>query len=75
MSQNTNQNEQWELLVFLLNKIRQQNKQTINNVAEITGIPKSHVSRFFSAKFEPKLGTFLKFAKAVNFNLCQFYKN
>ena len=68
MEQNKNENEQWTLLVFLLNEIRLQNGQSINDIAEITGIAQSHVSRFFMAKFEPKISNFLIFAKAVKVN-------
>lgn len=68
MIENTNQNEQWVLLVFLLDEIRKQNNLSINDIAERTETAQGHVSRFFSAKYEPKIGNFLKYAKAVGVN-------
>lgn len=67
-NQNTNQNEQWKLLVFLLDEIRQEKNLSINEIAIRSEIQQGHVSRFFSCKFEPKLSTFLKIAKAVKVN-------
>ena len=61
----TNKNEQWELLVFELNELRKKNKISILKISQITGVAPSHVSRFFSCKFEPKLSTYLKIDKAV----------
>lgn len=68
MSQNQNYNEQWKLLVILLEELRQQKKISILNIAEKSGMLPTHVSRFFSCKFEPKLGTFLKISKAIGVN-------
>jgi transcriptional regulator with XRE-family HTH domain len=68
MSQKKNQNEQWMLLVFLLDEIRKQKNLSINDISEITETAQGHVSRFFSAKYEPKLGNFLKYAKAIGVN-------
>jgi transcriptional regulator with XRE-family HTH domain len=62
------ENEQWMLLVFLLDEIRHQKKISNLQIAELTGIQTSHVSRFFSCKFPPTLPTFLKIAKAVDVN-------
>jgi transcriptional regulator with XRE-family HTH domain len=68
MKENSNQNEQWKLLVFLLDEIRKQKGIKINQIAERTETEQAHASRFFTAKFEPKLGNFLKFAKAIGVN-------
>lgn len=68
MAENQNQNEQWMLLVFLLDEIRKQKGLSINDVAERSETPQGHVSRFFSCKFEPKFGNFLKFSKAIGVN-------
>ena len=68
MEQNKNQNEQWKLLVFLLDEIRKQKQLSINDIAERTETAQGHVSRFFSSKYEPKLGNFLKYAKAIGVN-------
>lgn len=67
-NQNQNTNEQWMLLVCLLDEIRQEKKISITETALRAGIPQGHVSRFFSCKFEPKLSTFLKIAKAIKVN-------
>jgi len=69
MAENTNQNEQWKLLVSFLDEIRQKNNLSINEIALRAGIKQGHVSRFFSCKFEPKLSTFLKISNAVKANL------
>lgn len=63
-----NNNEQWKLLVILLNELRVQKNISVNQVAEISGIRPEHVSRFFSCKFEPKFGNFLKISKAIEVN-------
>ena len=63
-----NQNEQWMLLVFLLDQIRNQKGLSIKKVAEISEIKPPHVSRFFSCKFPPNFPTFLKIAKAIGVN-------
>lgn len=68
MAENTNQNEQWMLLVFLLDEIRKQNQLSINDIAGRTETAQGHVSRFFSAKYEPKLSSFLKYARAIGVN-------
>ena len=63
------ENEQWKLLVLLLDEIRQQKGLSNLKVAELSGIAPAHTSRFFSCKFPPTLPTFLKIAKAVGSNL------
>ena len=61
-------NEQWMLLVHLLDEIRQQKKLSNLKIAELSGIAPAHTSRFFSCKFPPTLPTFLKIAKSVGVN-------
>lgn len=63
-----NKNEQWQLLVLLLKEIADQKNLTQNEIAELSGLRQSHVSRFFSLKYCPNLDTFLKVAKAVKVN-------
>ena len=65
--QNTNE-QQWKLLVFLLDEIRQQKGITQQQIADETGLIRSNVSRFFSAKFTPDLKNFLIIAKAIKVN-------
>ncbi|MNX56698.1 helix-turn-helix protein [compost metagenome] len=68
MTQNTNQNEQWMLLVLILKEIAESKKLTQEQIANETGMLQSAVSRFFSLKFKPTLDTFLQIAKAVKVN-------
>jgi len=68
MAQNQNQNEQWMLLVLLLDEIRKQKGLSNLKVAELSGIAPAHTSRFFSCKFPPTLPTFLKISKAIGVN-------
>ena len=68
MPKNQNQNEQWMLLVLLLKEIASQKGLSINEISTRTEIAQSHVSRFFSCKFEPKLSSFLTFSKAIGVN-------
>lgn len=63
-----NQNEQWMLLVFLLKEVADSKHISQNDIAAITGMKQSAVSRFFSLKFKPTLDTFLQVAKAVKVN-------
>lgn len=67
-NENQNQNEQWMLLVFLLDEIRKQKAITQQEVADKTGLIRSNVSRFFAAKFAPDLKNFLLIAKAIEVN-------
>lgn len=68
MTQNQNQNEQWQLLVLLLKEIADQKKITQEQIAHQTGMLQNSVSRFFSLKFKPTLHTFLVIAKAIKVN-------
>lgn len=63
-----NQNEQWILLVYLLDDIRQQKNITHDDIAEKTGYHRSSITRFFSAKYKPGLDVFLEIAKALKVN-------
>lgn len=75
MESNNNQGEHWKVFVFLLDEIRKQNGQTMQDVADKTGILQSHVARFFSAKYKPALPLFLDVAKAVGVNFFFESKN
>lgn len=63
-----NQNEQWQLLVLLLKEIAQDKNLTQETIAELSGLQRSNVSRFFSLKYKPTLDTFLQVAKAIKVN-------
>jgi len=68
MKENTNQNEQWKLLVLLLKEIAESKGITQQQIAVETGLIQSNVSRFFSLKYKPNLDVFLQIAKAINVN-------
>ena len=68
MLQNTNQNEQWMLLVLLLKEIADEKKITQEQIADNTGMLQNSVSRFCSLKFKPTLHTFLQISKAIKVN-------
>ena len=68
MNNQNNQNEQWKLLVLLLKEIADQKGLNQNNLAELTGMQQSAVSRLFLLKYKPNLETFLKVAKAIKVN-------
>ena len=59
---------QWKLLVLLLQQIAEQKGLTQQQIAEQTGMIQSAVSRFFSLKFKPTLDTFLQVSKAIKVN-------
>lgn len=63
-----NQNEQWMLLVLLLEQIAHEKQITQEQIAKETGMLQNSVSRFFSLKFKPTLHTFLQIAKAIKVN-------
>ena len=63
-----NQNEQWQLLVLLLKEIATEKNLTQETIAELSGLQRSNVSRFFSLKYKPTLDTFLQVAKAIKVN-------
>ena len=68
MVQNTNQNEQWKLLVLLIKEIAESKSITQQQIAAETGLVQSNVSRFFSLKYKPNLDVFLQIANAINVN-------
>jgi transcriptional regulator with XRE-family HTH domain len=70
MSQQENSNEQhWQLLVLILKEVADAKKITQEQIALETGLQQSSVSRFFSLKWNPQLGTYLKIAKALKMNI------
>ena len=68
MSNQNNQNKQWQLLVLLLKEIADQKNITQNEIADLTGMQQSAVSRLFLLKYKPTLETFLKVAKSIKVN-------
>lgn len=68
MKHENNENGQWQLLVLLLKEIADQKKITQNDIAELTGMQQSAISRMFLLKYKPTLETFIKVAQAIKVN-------
>ena len=69
MNNQNNQNKQWKLLVFLLKEIAEQKGITHQQIANKTGLLRSNVTRFFMAKYTPRLDVFLEIAKSCEANI------
>ena len=61
-------NNQWKLLVLLLQQIAEQKGLTQQQIAEKSEMHQSHISRFFALKYAPNMDTFLKVSKAIGVN-------
>ena len=61
-------NNQWKLLVLLLQQIAEQKGLTQQEIAEKAQMHQSHISRFFALKYAPNMDTFLKVSKAIGVN-------
>ena len=59
---------QWKLLVLLLQQIAEQKGLTQQQIAEKAQMHQSHISRFFALKYAPNMDTFLKVSKAIGVN-------
>ena len=59
---------QWKLLVLLLQQIAEQKGLTQQQIAEKAQMHQSHISRFFALKYAPNMDTFLKVSKAIKVN-------
>ena len=59
---------QWKILVLLLQQIAEQKGLTQQEIAEKSEMHQSHVSRFFALKYSPDIRTFLKVALAIEVN-------
>ena len=68
MSNQNNQDQQWNLLVLLLKEVAGSKGITQYEIAEKTGLLQSNISRFFSLKYKPTLDTFLQITKAIKVN-------
>ena len=68
MNKENNQDQQWQLLVLLLKEITESKGITQQKIADQTGLLQSNISRFFRAKYTPRIDVFLKIAKAVSVN-------
>ena len=59
---------QWKLLVLLLQQIAEQKGLTQQQIADKSQMHQSHISRFFALKYAPNMDTFLKVSKAIKVN-------
>lgn len=59
---------QWKILVLLLQQIAEQKGLTQQQIAEKSEMHQSHISRFFALKYAPNMDTFLKVSKAIKVN-------
>jgi transcriptional regulator with XRE-family HTH domain len=59
---------QWKILVLLLQQIAEQKGLTQQEIAEKSEMHQSHISRFFALKYSPDIRTFLKVALAIEVN-------
>ena len=59
---------QWKLLVLLLQQIAEQKGLTQQVIAEKSEMHQSHISRFFGLKYAPDMRTFLKISKGIEVN-------
>lgn len=59
---------QWKILVLLLQQIAEQKGLTQQEIAQKSEMHQSHVSRFFALKYSPDIRTFLKVAQAIEVN-------
>lgn len=58
----------WVVLVRLLKEIADQNGISHQQIADETGLIRSHISRMFAGRFCPRLDLFLKVANSVGVN-------
>lgn len=68
MSKENYGDEQWRLLVYLLDEIRKQKNITHDQIADHLQLTRPTVSRFFAAKYKPSLALFLDVAKSLGVN-------
>lgn len=60
--------QQWKLLVILLEKIALAKNISHVQIAEKSGLKTSNLSRMFNLQYCPNLRTFIKVAKAIEVN-------
>jgi len=68
MSNHINNESHWQALVLLLKEIAAEKGITQEQIAELTELKQSNVSRVFSLKYSPNLKTFISIAQAVGVN-------
>lgn len=60
--------DSWIVMVRLLKEIADQKGISHQQIADETGMIRSHISRMFAARFCPRLDLFLKVANSVGVN-------
>lgn len=66
--ENLSNEQHWMLLVLLLAKIAKSKNISHQEIADITGLKRSNVTRVFSLNYCPNMRTFLAIAQAVGIN-------
>ncbi|NJN27144.1 MAG: helix-turn-helix transcriptional regulator [Cyclobacteriaceae bacterium] len=68
--ENNNSNEQsWKLFVLLLRKIAESKGISQGQLADLTGLKQSNISRMFNLQYCPNMRTFTNVSKAIGVNL------
>ena len=63
---NSKTKQKWQLLIVKLKDKIKKEKITHQAIADITGLHRSNVSRFFGVKYSPSLRTYLLIADAIS---------
>lgn len=59
----------YKILITQLKHIAEENNISYQKIADITGISRSNISRFFAMKNNPRLDTFLSISDALEANV------
>ena len=62
------QGEHWKVLVLLLKEVAEDKRITHQQIADITGLKRSNITRFFNLNYKPRLDNFLLIANAIQVN-------
>ena len=65
---NLDNSEHWKVLVLLLKEVAEDKNITHQQIADITGLKRSNITRFFNLNYKPRLDTFLLIANAIQVN-------
>ncbi len=62
------QSEHWKVLVLLLAEITKEKGISQNDIAELTGLKQSNISRMFNLQYCPTLRNFISIANSIKVN-------
>lgn len=69
MSKNNNNEQDWQVLVLLLKEVAKERNINQEQLADMTDLKQSSISRLFGLKFCPNMRTYLAVAKALELNV------